>query len=841
MLVFCSVRVIPRAIVGIGPYSGLAPVGSGATCPCHDSVVAFAGGISALSSLRSHVLTTVRLGGAAVAVSALALGVGLPAAAAAAPSPQVTATLLLRSPNPAASKALAAAGAISRTERLRRLAATVPSASTRDRVTRQASALGLTVDGGTPWSVRVHGSAATVAALTAGGARAADAAELPGVAAIVPSGPVGLSKPRLGPVTGAQFSAAYNSSTAAPPAGSPAVTVATIQFAQWDSAELATYAATAGLPAPGPSTFTPIAVDGGAISDTYGEFEVALDQESIYAVNPYAQQRAYFAPDTTDGYLDALLQVQADALSSGNIVALSTSWGNCESVYNFYVPHFLPAVHQVLGQLLAAGVTVFAASGDSGSYDCATNALDVDYPASDPNTVAVGGTTLDFQAAGVVETAWGAPGATNADFEGSGGGRSTSFLQPAYQSAVAPGAPSRLVPDIAADASDLSPFNIYDQGHALQVWGTSLAAPISAGMLTAELASRGITSGVGDIHQSLYSGTAVTRDVTVGTNGAYTAGPGYDMVTGLGAPNWHAIVDRLQLAPVVSVPAYSAGHSIPVTVTVTGGQSFLAWGTGVGTPPPCTTAVGKPTTPAAVPVPSDGTYTVWAQGYVSNTRCLTATATAVVDGQAPSVVATATQSAKTKQIAFSWTVADAVSGPGTTTAYVLRNGKRVWTGSTEGSGKIVLKRQAGSLYQVVVTGSDKAGHLSKVAKALSVPYDDTSLTFGKGWKRVTSKAALGGRIATSSTKGAAAHLKAYGRTYSLLTTTGPTSGIVEVFVNGKHLRNVSLYSKRSSPQRLVKLGSFGSAAVRSITLVVTGNKGPAAKGSVVNVDGLVAT
>jgi hypothetical protein len=813
-------------------------------------------GIEALMRTARTARTRSHVRSAVIAVSALALSSTLPAIAFAAPADagsQVSATLVLRSPDPTAVGALATAHGLSRSQRMARLAATMPSAAVRSSAQSSVAALGLTVDHTTPWTVVVHGSTRAVGALTASAASrsgvfAENPSLVPAAATVISGGATGVFHPRaLGPLTGADFRTAYNASSL-PPSGATAPVIATIQLADWDPADLSSYALANGLPAPTAATYTQISVDNDPLTPTDDDdsIEPAIDQESIYSVNPYADQRAYFAPNTTQHYIDAIYQVAADAYSSASIVALSVSWGSCETDTGSLN---IDSMHAAIAQVLAAGVTMFAASGDNGSHDCTDDSGNpvqadaVDYPASDPLVVAVGGTQLD--PVGPVETAWSDAGMTPQAFSGSGGGVSVDWARPAYQATVAPAATMREVPDIAADAASASPFEIYVEGTNFHAWGTSLAAPVSAALLTAELGSRGLTNGgVGDIHQALYSAPATSfRDITSGTNLSYNAGPGYDMVTGLGAVNWHAVVDQLTLAPVVSVPTAGKSTTIHVAVTNPGGQQFLSWQTGFGTPPACSNNAGKAATPADVVVPKDGVYTIYAVGYLGYQRCLIGTATTIVDNSPPAASANITKSSPSgKTVTYSWAVSDKLSGVGSISTRLLRNGKLISTGHPLGSGKVVIKGKLGSVYQLVVTAADKLGNTITAKHSMSVAYDDRSFTLvGKGWKRVNSHAAFGGQLVTSAKAGTTAHLKVYGQNVYLLTTTCSTCGIVGVYVNGKHLHDISLYTKGSHPQNAVKIATFGSAALRSITLLVKGTKASGSKGVTVSLDGLLAS
>ncbi|MDX6245021.1 MAG: hypothetical protein QOE76_2744, partial [Frankiales bacterium] len=107
-----------------------------------------------------HARTKSGLRSAAVTAALLAVTGALPATALASgptSAAQVSATLLLRSPDARGTEALAATTGLSRTERMRRLATTLPLAATKTAARAAVGALGLTVDNATPWSLVVHG------------------------------------------------------------------------------------------------------------------------------------------------------------------------------------------------------------------------------------------------------------------------------------------------------------------------------------------------------------------------------------------------------------------------------------------------------------------------------------------------------------------------------------------------------------------------------------------------------------------------------------------------------------------------------------------------------------
>ncbi|MDX6212854.1 MAG: kumamolisin [Frankiales bacterium] len=814
---------------------------------------------------------------------AVALPTLLPAAAQAEGSGIGSATVLLRTAGSA--EALAQAGNLPRSARLARLRGTMPSAATQADVLATVRDLGLTVDDATPWSLVVHGSASSLHRL----------ARLSGVSSVLLAGgpePSAAAAPVQ--LRGSQLRTAYQASSAQPPTSAVTPIIATIQFSGWDSAELAGYVSSANalrnapaLPAPTASTYTAIRV--GTASSTAlaepGSSEVALDQESIYDTAPYALQRAYFADGSTAGFVAALNRVAADAQNLPGLVALSISWTWCTSLLGG--PE-LQAMHDALANVVAAGVSVFTASGDDGAYCQAGGRHDVSYPAADPLAIAVGGTSLTLSPTS--ETGWGAPDPSRASgFYGSGGGASP--IQAASWQTAVTGAGNREVPDISSDADMDTGFLSWHQRDASGVgWqlsgGTSLASPVSAALYVAELGARGATNGgLGDLHSVLYSAPAADfRDIVSGSNGFYTAKAGYDMVTGLGAPLWSKVVDRLLTQPVISVPPTLDTRVVPVTVSAPAGQTFVAWTTGYGNPPSaCGSSAGQPLAPASVTVPADGSYRIWAEGYVGDRHCFIVSTTTVVttvtptppttppastppattppvvvgqpvitpttpaapdpDVTPPTVVLSARQtSLGTAAVSYSWRVSDGSgSGVDTVAATVFRDNKPVWTGQVKPSASLTLSGRAGHSYRLAILAVDVAGNTAGFASnTVRLPYDDRSFTVSKGWSRASSRAAFDGSYVTSARSGASASITAAGKTYSLLTRTGPGEGIVGVYVDGRHVRDLTLYSKTSRSHVVVVLARFGTVKSHRITLLVKGKRPAHGKGVTVAVDGLLA-
>ena len=366
------------------------------------------------------------------------------------------------------------------------------------------------------------------------------------------------------------LAAAY-SAPADPDAGAGA-TIATMQFSGWRSSDLDTYAAAAGTALP---SVTEIGIAGASptqLDGKNGDVEVALDQEALLAVAPAAAQRIYFVPSTVQGMYEAYTRI-ADDVATHRISTLSTSWGICEAT--------LPAQYRTvledgISRVVAAGATMFAASGDTGT-SCG-GMTSVNYPASSPAVIGVGGTTLEGSGSSFTETAWG-----NAN--GSSGGGRSAAARPAYQAGTGLPGTDRLVPDVSAVADPASGIGIYTA--TLGGWvlggGTSLASPILAAQLTTILTARGCSAGVGDVHDVLYANPGAFRDVTSGDNGTDPATVGYDLVTGLGTPDWSALAEVLPTA-----------SSCPAAPTVTAPVST----------PTATPTAAPTTTPKATPAPA---------------------------------------------------------------------------------------------------------------------------------------------------------------------------------------------------------------------------------------------
>jgi kumamolisin len=92
------------------------------------------------------------------------------------------------------------------------------------------------------------------------------------------------------------------------------------------------------------------------------------------------------------------------------------------------------------------------------------------------------------------------------------------------------------VPDVAGDADPVTGYTIRVDGQTSVIGGTSAVAPLWAGLVA--VANQQLGIHVGFIQPAIYAAKAASafNDITVGNNGAFSAGPGWDACTGLGSP-----------------------------------------------------------------------------------------------------------------------------------------------------------------------------------------------------------------------------------------------------------------------------------------------------------------
>ncbi|MGO9924476.1 MAG: hypothetical protein ACLQIB_58585 [Isosphaeraceae bacterium] len=388
----------------------------------------------------------------------------------------------------------------------------------------------------------------------------------------------------------------------------------------YDTSDLAIFDRTFGLP--DPPLFEQIN-NQNASEDPVTVGETALDVEWAHAIAPEANILLFdFAPSEVAAteFTSLMKEVQYITTYYPSVTVVSISYGAGE----------LGMDQEGWNQMAvdkdfqATGVTFLVASGDQGAFgdyniDSGSTTLTPEVPATSPDVIAVGGTTLPLDGAGDYpgtesggEAGWslgsdGPPG-TSYYYGSSGGGisgtnnpaKSKTESEPNWQAQVVPtsvdAGVGRAVPDVAWDADPATGMDVYTgafcsdgdfSGWAV-LGGTSIAAPQWAGLIAIvdqervqEYGAPPLT-GYDETLPALYSAYSLFpspfNDIQYGNNGYQVpSGGGYNLVTGLGSPIANLLVPDLaayesQLV-VTSAPASSvtAGQSFALTVEVQDG------------------------------------------------------------------------------------------------------------------------------------------------------------------------------------------------------------------------------------------------------------------------------
>jgi kumamolisin len=352
-------------------------------------------------------------------------------------------------------------------------------------------------------------------------------------------------KPRAGAAapssyTPPQVAEAYKFPSSASGAGQ---TIGIIELGGgYRQADLTAYFKTLNLAAP---AITAVSVDAGKNKPSNAnsaDGEVMLDIEVAGSVAAGAKIAVYFTPNTDQGFIDAITTAVHDAANKPSVISIS--WGGPESSWT---QQSMTALDAACQSAAALGVTITVAAGDDGSTDGGTG-NNVDFPASSPHVLACGGTKLDANGATIVsEVVWN----ELANKEGAtGGGVSNVFALPTWQANANVPKPStsaggRGVPDVAGDADPTTGYTIRVDGETTVIGGTSAVAPLWAGLVA--VANQQLGTHVGFIQPAIYAAKAASafNDITVGNNGAFSAGPGWDACTGLGSPIANKLIPLL--------------------------------------------------------------------------------------------------------------------------------------------------------------------------------------------------------------------------------------------------------------------------------------------------------
>jgi hypothetical protein len=373
-----------------------------------------------------------------------------------------------------------------------------------------------------------------------------------------------------------------------------------------------------------------------------GEAELDLEWSGAVAKNA-AIKYVYTGNGQSSGAVDALIY----AVDNAEAPVISISYGGCEPQQP---PSQATDQENVARQANAQGITIVASSGDSGAAGCesgsatvASHGLAIEMPSSVPEITAMGGTELD-EGSGtywsnnndandgsalsyIPEMGWN--DSSGNPLSASGGGVSIYFSKPSWQSVTGvPAGSFRYAPDLALNSSPQHDGYLVcvsgscssstwaaQHGMFQLAGGTSVAAPTFAGILTLINDALG-SGGLGNVNPTLYglpaSANAI-HDVTAGNNivpcqsgttgcpsspplqYGYSAGAGYDPVTGLGSVDAAKLLTALGIPTTTSLHAsattVAAGAQLTLTATVTakragpalsGSVAFFANGSAIG-------------------------------------------------------------------------------------------------------------------------------------------------------------------------------------------------------------------------------------------------------------------
>lgn len=527
----------------------------------------------------------------------------------------------------------------------------------------------------------------------------------------------------------------------------------------------------------------------GSSTNTGGwDFEESLDVEWAHAMAPGANIMLVEAASN----LNTDLYAAADKAVSLGAQVVSMSWGHADfSTEAGFDSHFT-----------AAGVAFVACSGDAGSPEW--------YPAASPGVLGVGGTSVELDVNNNVanELAWSDTGSS------SGGGMSAYESRPSYQPATYSNGSStgltltgRGVPDVSYDADTNNGIAVYDSFNGFgweRAGGTSCGAPQWASIIALadqlRAQSGGAPLGTGQVLSTLYANPQDFRDIVAGTSTGtpnYTAGPGYDLVTGLGSPMVPSVITSLMGAGGLAPSTPPALWAIPGD-----GQVNLNWNGSIGA-----TAynVYRSTDGLTYNLDATVTGTSFVDGGLSDgvnygyevtavnaagESAASAAASAVpqVPPAAPTNL-TAVPSTTSAVVSLQWTASPGISD------YVLKRAKFAggpWVviGTVQGTSFNDVDATNGHTYYYSVCAVTAAGEQSassNVVSATVIPAAPTNLTATAGRSQVAlswtaSNDATSYRILRSTKSGSGYSLIASGITATTFTDTKIVAGTTYYYV-----------------------------------------------------------
>src|SRR5690242_17815510 len=396
-----------------------------------------------------------------------------------------------------------------------------------------------------------------------------------------------------------EFASIYGGSGVTTAAGVPVGIVTQGKITQTIT-DLNTFTSQNGLP----TVTTQTVNTNGTSSDTSGLGEWSLDSQDIVGM--------------AGGHVGSLIFYNIPTLSNSNLTAdfntivnanatkiINVSLGECET--SAQGDGSAASQDQIFTQAVAQGQTFSISTGDSGADECGDGGIKPSWPAASQYVTAVAGTRLDAST-----TTWNSEVVWNdlaAGNGATGGSPSTFEPKPSWQNALVSGT-KRGVADVAFAGSPSSGAKIVVNGGTQQVGGTSLSAPIFAGMWARVLAVKGQSFGFAP--PLIYNLAASNfHDITSGNNSGETAGPGYDFASGRGSMILNVAINNLggggggNVPPVANFTFTTSGLTANFTDTSTDSDGTItsrSWTFGDGG---TSTATNPSHTYAA-----NGTYTV---------------------------------------------------------------------------------------------------------------------------------------------------------------------------------------------------------------------------------------
>lgn len=341
--------------------------------------------------------------------------------------------------------------------------------------------------------------------------------------------------------------------------------------------DLKSFTSSAGLPTQ-TTTTVKTGSSGSYVVDADSDGEWCLDSQTIVGTSGGVSQLYFYtAPNGGNGPTDAGITAAYNRAVSDDIVkVINVSLGEDETASHSSGTQ--SADDAIFKTAVAQGQTFSVSAGDEGVYESTGGVItdangnlntdlskySVSEPATSPNVIAVGGTTLSTTStttwAG--ETVWNEGLAYADDYDyterlwATGGGVSVYETAPSYQTtALGSSTTKRVLPDIGFDAAQVSGAKIIVHGSTEQIGGTSLASPIFVG-LWARLESansNALKFPASSFYATFPGQPTLLHDITSGNNGyngyGYKAATGYDRTTGFGS------FDTAKLA------TYISGHS----------------------------------------------------------------------------------------------------------------------------------------------------------------------------------------------------------------------------------------------------------------------------------------